>query len=134
MPTPTNPITQGSYWVVTPASNFLSKSYGNLNGADLFFYVSQTNELRVVNFTTDKPGNTTFVLAQNANWVGTISLAGIVHVYFADLNGQMWHIPYQIFGSNSTTLTIPITGVNNFSVTSTPQTTPPAYMMLTDDR
>jgi len=133
MPTPNNPITQGSYWIVTPAANFLSKAYGNLNGVDLFFYVSQTQQLQVVNFTTSKPGNTTFVLAQNAAWVGTISLSSVVHVYYADLNGQMWHIPYQIFGSNVVPTTIPITGVSNFSVTSTPQTTPPAYMMLTDD-
>lgn len=133
MLTPNNPITQGSYWVVTPGANFKSKSYGNLNGEDLFFYVSQTNDLSVVNFTTNKPGNTTFVLAAGAIWVGTISLPGIVHVYFADFSGQMWHIPYQILGSNTLPAMIPITGVANFSVTSTPQTTPPAYMLLKDD-
>lgn len=133
MPTPTNPITQGSYWVVTPASNFVSKAYGNLNGADLFFYVSQTNDLCVVNFTTDKPGNTTFVLAAGAKWVGAVSLSNIVHVYYADFAGQMWHIPYQIFGSTSVATTIPVTQVNNFSVTYTPQTTPPAFMLMTDD-
>jgi len=131
--TPTNPITQGSYWVVTPAANFKSKSYANLNGADLFFYVSQTNDLCVVNFTTNKPGNTTFVIAPNAIWVGTISLPGVVHVYFADFGGQMWHIVYQIFGSNTAPTMIPITGVQNFSVTYTPQTTPPAFMLLKDD-
>jgi len=134
MPTPNNPITQGSYWVVTPAANFKSKSYGNLNGSDLFFYVSQSNDLCVVNFNTNTPGNTTFVLVPGvAVWVGTISLPGVVHVYYADFGGQMWHIPYQIFGSITPATTIPVTGVNNFSVTSTPQTTPPAYMMLTDD-
>ena len=133
MPTPNNPITQGSYWAVTPGAEFLSKSYGNLNGTDLFFYVSTTLELRVVNFTTDKPGLATFVLAIDARWVGTLSLAGVVHVYYADSGGQMWHIPYRIFGAAQIATAIPITGVVNFSVTSTPQTTPPAYMMLTDD-
>src|SRR5271170_5331875 len=116
MPTPTNPITQGSYWIVTPAANFKSKAYGNLDGADLFFYVSQTNNLCVVNFNTNTPGQTTYVLAANAQWVGTISLSTVVHVYFADFSGQMWHIPYQIFGSNVVPTTIPITGVVNFSV------------------
>src|SRR5271167_2637710 len=131
--TPNNPITQGSYWVVTPAANFKSKSYGNLNGVDLFFYVSQTNDLCVVNFNTNKPGNTTFVLVAGATWVGTISLPGIIHVYYADFSGQLWHIPYQIFGSNTIPVMIPITNVQNFSVTYTPQTTPPAFMLLKDD-
>jgi hypothetical protein len=45
----------------------------------------------------------------------------------------MWHIPYQIFGLSMIPTSIPITGVVNFSVTHTPQTTPPAYMILTDD-
>lgn len=48
-------------------------------------------------------------------------------------NGQMWHIPYQIFGSTSVATALPMTGVVNFSVTYTPQTTPPAYMIMTDD-
>lgn len=133
MPTPNNPITQGTYWVVTPGAEFLSKSYGNLDGTDLFFYVSTTSELRVVNFTTNKPGNSTFVLATDAKWVATISIAGVVLVYYADLTGQMWHIQYRIFGAATAKTQIPVTGVNNFSVTYTPQTTPLAYMMITDD-
>ena len=131
--TPDNPITQGSYWPVTPGAEFTSKAYGNLSGTDLFFFVTTTQELRVVNFTTDAPGNTSFVLALAARWVGALSMAGVVHVYYADLSGQMWHIPYSILGGPFSAASIPITQVNNFSVTYTPQSTPPAFMMITDD-
>jgi len=133
MPTPINPITQGSYWIVTPSANFLSKAYGNLNGVDLFFYVSQTLELCVVNFNTNTPGNTTFVLVTGATWVGTISLAGIVHVYYADLSGQLWYIPYIHFGATIVPKMLGIGSIVTFSVTYTPQSIPPAFMCMTND-
>src|SRR5271157_5049387 len=131
--TPNNPITQGSYWPVTPGVEFVSKAYGNLNGTDLFFFITTTQELRVVTFTTNTPGNTSFVLSVGAQWVGVMSFASVVHVYFADLNGQMWHIPYRILGGAFIASQIPITSAVDFSVTYTPQTTPPAFMLLKDD-
>jgi len=133
VPTPDNPITPNTYYIVTPASEFVSKAYGDLNGLDLFFYVNETNSLRVVNFNTDVVGRTSYVLAQSAKWVGVLSVTGMIHVYYADITGQLWHIPYQTFSGTFTATMIPISGINNFSVTSTPQTTPPAYMMMTDN-
>jgi len=134
VPTPNNPITQGSYWVVTPAAEYVSKAYGNLNGSDLFFYVAQgTNELRVVGFSVDVPGNTTYVLALDVKWVGVVSAAGIVHVYYADLNGQMWYIPFTLIGASVSSHLLSITNVMTFSVTYTPQSNPSAFMIMIDD-
>lgn len=133
MPTPSNPITIDTYFIVTPGSEFISKAYGNLNGADLFFYVSDTHELRVVNFNTNTAGNTTFVLAQNAAWVGVVSAAGRVHVYYADRSGSVWYIPYTIFGATVTAVTLAIHNVLSFSVIFTPQSGPPAFLLLADE-
>jgi len=134
VPTPNNPITQGSYWVVTPAADYISKAYGNLNGSDLFFYVAQgTNELRVVGFSVDVPSNTTYVLALDVKWVGVVSAAGVVHVYYADLNGQMWYIPFVLFGAQVSPQLLSIINVVTFSATYTPQSNPPAFMIMTDD-
>lgn len=127
------PISPDTYFIVTPASEFISKAYGSLGGTDLFFYVSDTNELRVVNFTNNAPGNITFVLAQNAIWVGVISQTGMVHVYYADGSGQMWYIPYTVFGATVVPKTLPIQNIITFSCTFTPQSGPPAYLIMVDD-
>ncbi len=133
MPTPNNPITPDTYFIVTPGSQFISKAYGNLNGTDLFFYVSDTQELRVVNFTTSVVGNTTFVLANAAIWVSVISVTGMVHVYYADLGGQIWYIPYTLFGGSAPATKLNQGSAVTFSCIHTPQSTPPAYIMMIDD-
>jgi len=129
------------YFVVTPASQFISKTYATLNGTDLFFYVNETNALSVVNMNsagvTATPGSITYTLSVSAAWTGVVSLTGICNVYFADINGAMWYIPYKTFGGpppapvQLTDLTPE--PVVTFSVIYTPQTTPPAYMMMTFD-
>jgi hypothetical protein len=134
VPTPSNPITLDTYFIVTPASEFISKSYANLNGVDLFFYVNETNSLRVVNFNTNQVGNTSFVLAQDVVFVGSISLAGVIHVYYADINGQLWYFPYVTLGATVVPVALAISGVVTFSICYTPQSTPPnAFMLLVDN-
>jgi len=133
MPTPSNPITLDTYFIVTPASEFVSKAYGNLNGTDLFFYVNETASLRVVNFNTNQVGNTSYVLAQNVTWVGVISLSGVVHVYYVDINGQVWYIPYTSFGTTHNPVALTISGVVTLSVCFTPQSSPPAFFMMVDN-
>lgn len=128
-----------TYFIVTPGSEFISKSFATLSGTDLFLYITETGSLRVVNMNSTisppnaQPGTTSFTLAQNAKWVGSISRPGIVHVYFADNNGQMKYIPYTLLGGPVVIQNLSMGNVLTFSVTYAPQTTPPAYMMMTDD-
>ncbi len=127
------------YFIVTPGSEFISKNYATLSGTDLFLYITETGSLRVVNMNSTisppnaQPGTTTFSLAQNAKWVGSISRPGIVHIYFADTNGQMKYIPYTLLGGSVIVQSLSMASVITFSVTYAPQTTPPAYMIMTDD-
>jgi|SRR5579863_1163388 len=126
-----------TYFIVTPGSEFISKSYANLSGTDLFFYVTETNSLRVVNMVSTggsaTPGTTSFSLASGVKWVGTISQAGIVHVYYAIASGQLFYIPYIHFGGAVTPVSLTIGSAVTFSVLHTPQSIPPAYMMMVDD-
>jgi hypothetical protein len=126
-----------TYFIVTPGSEFLSKSYGTLSGTDLFFYVTETNSLRVVNMTSTataaNPGTTAYVLAQDVKWVGVVTMPGVCYVYYTDTSGQMWYIQYRLFGGPATASTIPIGSVVTFSVTHTSQSNPPAFMIMTDD-
>ena len=126
-----------TYFIVTPGSEFLSKTYATLSGTDLFIYITETGSLRVVDMVSAggnaTPGNTSFALAQNAKWVGSVSRPGIVHIYFADNSGQMKYIPYTLLGGPVIINNLSISNVQTFSVTYTPQTTPQAYLMMTDD-
>jgi hypothetical protein len=127
-----------TYFVVTPASQFISKSYASLNGTDLFIYVNETNELRIVNMnstaTTAIPGTITYTLALNTKWVRAISVTGTVYIYYADLNGVIWFIPYTLFGGNFTPVTLSgFATAITFSAIYTPQSNPPAFIMLIDD-
>jgi len=137
-------IPLNTYFVVTPSSQFISKAYATLNGTDLFIYVNETNTLSAINMnstvTTASPGSVTYTLAVNAAWTGVVSRPGICNVYYADLNGVVWYIPYKTFGGPPPT-PVQLTNVmppfpakvTTFSVIYTPQTTPPAYMMMTFD-
>jgi len=126
-----------TYFIVTPGSEFISKSYATLNGTDLFFYITETGSLRVVNMISTGgsavPGNTAFSLAQNVAWVGTISRPGIVHVYYADMNGSLHHISYTLLGGQVVIDNINVSSIVTFSVTYVPQSIPPAYLLMVDD-
>jgi hypothetical protein len=127
-----------TYFVVTPPSQFSSKSYATLNGTDLFVYVNETNELRVVNMnssaTNATPGTITYTLAQDVKWVRAVSLTGVVHIYYADTSGNLWLIEYRQLGATITSINLTgfATAVT-FSAIYTPQTSPPAFIMLVDD-
>jgi hypothetical protein len=120
------PIPVDKYFIVTPSSQFISKAYASLNGTDLFFFVNETSNLRVVNMhsgaTTATPGSTIFTLAQEAKWVDVIARPGVVYVYYEDLSGDVWFIPYRNFG-----------GLVTVSTIYTAQSSPPAYMAMVDD-
>jgi len=132
-------IPLNEYFVVTPGAQFVSKSYATLSGTDLFYYVSDTNSLQVVNMnstvTSAAPGSLTYTLAANATWTGVVARPGVNHVYYSDFSSNVWYIPYNTFGGNpSAPVAIGSVGTAvTFSVIYTPQTTPPAYMMMTFD-
>jgi hypothetical protein len=126
------------YFIVTPSSQFISKAYATLNGTDLFFFVNETANLRVVNMQsgtlTATPGSTIFTLVQAAKWVDVIEAPGVVYVYYADPEGNVWYIPYRNFGGlvPSPVMLSTVQAVT-FSTIFTPQTNPPAFMMMIDD-
>jgi hypothetical protein len=132
------PIPLNKYFIVTPSSQFISKAYATLNGTDLFFFVNDLGNLRVVNMQsgtlTATPGSTIFTLAQMAKWVDVIEASGVVYVYYADPEGNIWYIPYRSFGGlvPVPTLLSTVQAVT-FSTIFTPQTSPPAFMMMIDD-
>jgi hypothetical protein len=126
------------YFIVTPSSQFISKAYANLNGTDLFFFVNDLGNLRVVNMqsgnTTATPGSTIYTLAQIARWVDVIARPGVVYVYYGDYDGNIWYIPYRNFGGLVPTPTLlPLATAVTFSTIYTPQSSPPAYMIMVDD-
>jgi hypothetical protein len=132
------------YFVVTPASQQVSKAYATLNGTDLFFYVTETSNLSVVNMNSTgsnaSPGSVVYTLATSITWVGVVSRPGVCHVYFADVAGLVWYIPYMALGGTppapvqiTNVVPVPDAPISTFSVIYTPQTTPPAYMMMTFD-
>jgi hypothetical protein len=128
-----------TYFIVTPGSEFVSKAFSNLNGTDLFFYITETGSLRVVNMVstggTATPGTVSFALAQNTKWVGVVQQTGVTHVYFADrTSGNVFYIPYTTFGgSHPAPFALSITGTVTFSVMHTSTSTPPVYIMMADD-
>ena len=128
-----------TYFVVTPGSQFISKAYATLSGTDLFFYVSDTKNLQVVNMnstvTSAAPGSITYTLASGANWTGVVSRPGVNYVYYSDQSNNVWYIPYHTFGATfpAPVMLSSVGTAVTFSVIYTPQTTPPAYMMMTFD-
>jgi hypothetical protein len=131
-------IPVNKYFIVTPSSQFISKAYANLNGTDLFFFVNETSNLRVVNMQSGgsgaTPGSTIFTLAQVAKWVDVIAMPGVVYVYYADLEGNVWFIPYRNFGGlvPAPTLLTTVLAIT-FSTIYTPQSSPLVFQMMIDD-
>lgn len=127
-----------TYFIVTPGSEFISKSFANLNGTDLFFYITETRALRVVNMVSTggsaAPGSVSFTLAQNTKWVETVALAGVVHVYYSDLSGNLFYFPYTTFGGSfAAPVAMSISNTITFSVIHTTTSTPPVFIMVADD-
>jgi hypothetical protein len=126
------------YFIVTPSSQFISKAYASLNGTDLFFFVNDLGNLRVVNMqsgnTTATPGSTIFTLAQVAKWVDVIAQPGVVYVYYADNDSNVWYIPYRNFGGLvPSPVLVPVVPAITFSTIYTAQSSPPVYQMMVDD-
>lgn len=126
------------YFIVTPSSQFISKAYAPLNGTDLFFFVNETANLRVVNMesggSSATPGSTIFTLAQIAKWVDVIAQPGVVYVYYADLEGNVWYIPYRNFGGLvPTPVLVPVATAVTFSTIFTPQSSPSVFQIIVDD-
>jgi hypothetical protein len=122
-------IPLNTFFTVTPSSNFKSKAHVILLTEELFFYVSDTNELRVQNF----GGSVSFTLAVDTKWCAAIQAVALAHVYYADQSGQMFYIPYSHFGATVTPQVVSIGQVITFSALFAPQSTPPTYMIMTDD-
>lgn len=125
MSIPTNQYT------TVAADNFISRVYANLQGVDLFFYISVTNELRAKR--VDNPNF--HLLATGVTWVSTIPAADKVHLYYSDMLGTVYYAPFQ--NQNFVTgLNFTATGIGsaqNFSTVYAANATPPVYVMVVDD-
>jgi hypothetical protein len=127
-----------TYFVVTPAAQFISKAYATLNGTDLFFYVNESNALQVINMNSTgsgaSPGSITHTLALGVKWVDVIEALGVVYVYYADFAGNVRYIPYRNFGGLVPTPVLLSTALAvTFSTIFTPQSNPPVFLMMIDD-
>jgi hypothetical protein len=133
-------IPTDTYFIATPGSEFLSKSYATLNGTDLFFYVTETGSLRVVNMNSvasppsASPGTISFSIVPKVKWVHALSQTGIVHVYYASTDSTIFYVPYTLFGGMARTPQ-PITTASavTFSVLYSATSSPPCYAMVVDD-
>jgi hypothetical protein len=132
-----------TYFIVTPGSNVENQPgfYAKLGGTDLFFYITETQALRVVNMnstaTSASPGLISFSLAQGVNWISVITQPGngTVHVYYQNAVGLIFYAPYSVFGggiSFKQVASVPA-GVITFSTLFTNTSTPPSYMLMADD-
>jgi hypothetical protein len=123
-------IPPNEYFTIDPSSNFLSKAHGVLASQELFFYVSDLGDLRVRAF----EGQVSYVIAQGVRWASAITATSEVQLYYSDMGGNIFFIPYFHFGSG--TLTPVAIGIGNsltFDVQYLAQTDPPVYSMVVDD-
>ena len=124
------PIPMDTYFTVTPSTNFKAKAHAILGNQELFFYISDTNELRVQVF----GGLVAQVLALNVSWVEVIQFSSLIHVYYTNAQGNMFYIPFAHFGSGAPTpQAMGITSLLPFSVMFSAQATPASFIMVTDD-
>ena len=131
-----------TYFIVTPGSSVQNQPgfYAKLGNTDLFFYITETGALRVVNMnstaTTASPGLLSYSLAQGVKWISiaTVPTPNVVHVYFADLAGHIFYAPYTLFGGGiAFRLLSQITPAITFSTLFTATSTPNSFMMMVDD-
>src|SRR5271155_4567790 len=95
------------YFIITPSSNVqnMPGAYATLGVTDLFFYITETGSLRVVNMNSSGsnavPGLISYALAQNVKWMDVITMPGngVVQIYYADTSGVIWYAPYVTLGS-----------------------------------
>src|SRR5271157_3465320 len=134
------PIPLNNYFDPTAVgSNLGPRGYGNLAGADVFFYVSTTNEIRVkqANATVTSGQSTIQILVTGVKWLSVIQQPpqGVVHLYWSDLSGNMFYAPYtaQNFIQPVVPQSLPFSTQFTFSTTLAPHGSPAAYCMLVDD-
>lgn len=110
---------------------FLSQAYGNLEGIDIFFFVSVTNELRFKQLVDSNVQS----LVSGAQRVTVIQGGDILHVYYSDLDRAVHYIPFTI-----QSLTQPVTPIAlgmgsavSFSAIHAPNSNPSVYAMVVED-
>lgn len=119
-----------TYFVVDPSGDFLSKAHGVLVSQELFFYVSDTNELRVKAFS----GNVAYAIAQNVSWCSCLTASNHVDVWYADLGGNIFYIPYFHFGAGTLTpVSIGIGSAVTFDVFFCLNSSPQVYALVVDN-
>jgi len=135
-------IPVNTYFIVTPSSNVVNMpgAYATLGVTDLFFYITETGSLRVVNMNSSGsnavPGLISYALAQNVKWMDVITMPGngVVQIYYADTSGVIWYAPYVTLGSTVMFQSLSsITTAITFSTIYTPQSSPPVFMLMVDD-
>lgn len=134
------PIPLNNYFDPTAVgSNFGARGYGNLAGADVFFYVSTTNEIRVkqANASATSGQSTIQILVTGVKWLSVIQQPpqGVVHLYWSDFSGAMFYTPYTVrnFTEPVAIQSLPFSTLFTFSTTLAPNGSPAAYCMLIDD-
>lgn len=130
-----------TYFIVTPGSSVVGMPgfYAKLGNTDMFFYITETGALRVVNMnstaTTAVPGLISYTLALNVSWISVITLPGtVVHVYYQNMAGNLFHGVYTIFGGSLNFQPLSsIPAAVTFSTLFTSTSTPPCFMLMADD-
>lgn len=133
-------ILQDHYFDPTAVgSNLINHGYGNLAGADVFFYISLTNELRVKqsNASSTQGQSTVQILVTDVKWMSVIQQPpqGIVHLYWSNFAGAMFYAPYTAtnFTQNVIPQALSFSTTFTFSATFAPNCSPAAYCMIVDD-
>jgi len=130
------------YFIITPSSNVqnMPGAYATLGVTDLFFYITETGSLRVVNMnstgSTAAPGLISYSIAQGVLWMDVITMPGngVVQIYYTDTSGAMWYAPYVTLGSNVTfTQVSSVTTAITFSTIYAPNSSPRVFLMMIDD-
>lgn len=118
--------------VYTPVigTDFLSQAFATLEGYDLFFHVSTTNQLRLKQMSS----SSVQILKVGVTHVCVIPQEGVVHVYYLDMGGVLHYFPFTsanfIYPIHSV-----ITGLGTgvfMSAMYSPNSTPPVYAMIVD--
>ena len=112
-------------------SDFLSQAYATIEGYDLFFFVTPTNDLRLKQI-----GNPVVLqLISGATWVCAVSVGGQVNVYYRSLNGGVYYFPFT-HDNFVKPITPSLTGVGTvvtMSALYTAKTSPSVYAMIVDN-
>lgn len=121
-------IAPDQYFTVTP-SNFLSKAHCTFGGQDLFFFVTELNELRVQVFNAIL----SYRLAPDVKQVQILPGVNEVNVYFLSTGGEIFYFPFHQLGTGVTPVTTHIQQIQNFSAFHARNTLPASYLLMVDD-